>query len=374
MRALADIESLIIAARAQLTNGRDTRLTVAQVYEYMRGNGSVARPLTGDAAVQNVFRRLPPYSAPRSRGDREASEVRSAIESFLGDPTQASLVPPSHGSDGVGEPRDAARTGQRSMPNYRHVIVDEAQDLTLVDWLTLRRLNSGGAWTILGDFNQRRADKTPKNWQVVLRALGLPGDTLCLGLHRGYRSTTPILKFARGLLPASTEPLVALRTDGPDPLILNPIREYVVGVVVQEVDRLLGKYPEGTVAVITTMPGPITNRMENVAERANVIVLPPNHARGLEFDAVIVVEPIDFPRNDHRRHGLLYTALTRPNKELVVVHSKGLPLGLQNVARSAPRPAVSVKPGPKPSKKVKNQQQRKRNPNFRIGRPRPRSS
>lgn len=39
MRALADIESLIIAARAQLTNGRDTRMTVAQVYEYMRGNG-----------------------------------------------------------------------------------------------------------------------------------------------------------------------------------------------------------------------------------------------------------------------------------------------------------------------------------------------
>ena len=176
--------------------------------------------------------------------------------------------------------------------------------------------------------HQRRADKTPKNWQVVLRALGLSDDTPCLGLQRGYRSTTPILKFARGLLPASAEPLVALRSDGPGPVIINPIREHVVGVVVQQVDRLLDKYPEGTVAVITTMPGPITNRMRDVAERANVLVLPPNHSRGLEFDGVIVVEPIDFPRNDHSRHGLLYTALTRPNKELVVVHSKALPLGL----------------------------------------------
>ena len=246
--------------------------------------------------------------------------------------------------------------------------------MTLEDWFLLRRLNSGGAWTILGDFHQRRADKTPKNWQVVLKALGLPGDTPCLGLQRGYRSTTPILKFARGLLPPSAEPLVALRADGPGPVILNPIREHVVGVVIQQVDRVLDEYPNGTVAVITTMPGPILNRMGDSAERANVVVLPPNHTRGLEYDAVIVVEPIDFPRNDHNRHGLLYTALTRPNKELIVVHSKGLPLGLQNITRTAPRPPASPTPKAKPFKKINKQQRQKRKPKARTGRPKPKSS
>ena len=374
MRALADIESLITAARTRLTNGRDTRLTVEQVYEYLRGNGSATRPLTRDTATVNLLRKLPPPWSRRSRDDRVAAEVRSAIETSLGEHAQPTLALPRQGSDNGGKPRDAASPGTHQRPNYRHIIVDEAQDLTLDDWLMLRRLNSGGAWTILGDFHQRRADKTPKNWQVVLRALGLPGDTPCLGLQRGYRSTTPILKFARGLLPASAEPLVALRADGAGPIILNPIREHVVGVVIQQVDRLLEEYPNGTVAVITTMPGPIVNRMKDVPERANVVVLPPNHTRGLEYDAVIVVEPIDFPRNDHNRHGLLYTALTRPNKELVVVHSKALPLGLQTIARPATRPAASSTPRSKPSKKVNNQQRQKRKPKARTRQPKPKSS
>ncbi|MDQ1291555.1 MAG: helicase [Actinomycetota bacterium] len=257
MRALADIEGLITAARTRLTNGRDTRLTVEQVYEYLRGNGSATRPLTRDTATVNLLRKLPPPWSRRSRDDRVAAEVRSAIETSLGEHAQPTLALPRQGSESAGRPRDAASPGKHPGPNYRHVIVDEAQDLTLDDWLMLRRLNSGGAWTILGDFHQRRADKTPKNWEVVLRALGLPGDTPCLGLQRGYRSTTPILKFARGLLPASAEPLVALRADGPGPVILNPIREHVVGVVIQQVDRVLDEYPSGTVAVITTMPGPI---------------------------------------------------------------------------------------------------------------------
>lgn len=373
-RALPQIESLITAARTQLTNGRDTRLTAEQVYEYLRSNGTGTRPLTRDTAARNVLRNLPPNWSRRSRDDRVAAEVRSAIERSLGDHAQASLAAPSQGSDSVGKPRGIASSEKHLGPNYRHVIVDEAQDLTLDDWLILRRLNPGGAWTILGDFHQRRADKTPKNWQVVLRALELPGDTPCLGLQRGYRSTTPILKFARGLLPASAEPLVALRADGAGPVILNPIREHVVGVVIQQVDRLLEEYPNGTVAVITTMPGPIVNRMKDVPERANVVVLPPNHTRGLEYDAVIVVEPIDFPRNDHNRHGLLYTALTRPNKELVVVHSKALPLGLQTIARPAARPAASSTPRSKPSKKVNNQQRQGRKPKARTRQPKPKSS
>lgn len=373
-RALPQIESLITAARTQLTNGRGTGVTAAQVYEYLRSNGSAIRPLTTDTATRNLLRNLPPHWSRRSRDDRVAAEVRSAIEGSLGDHAQASLTAPGQGSEGVGKPRDAASPGKHPGPHYRHVIVDEAQDLTLEDWLLLRRLNSGGAWTILGDFNQRRADKTPRNWQVVLRALGLSSDTPCLGLQRGYRSTAPILKFARGLLPASAEPLVALRTDGPDPVILNPIREHVVGVVVQQVDRLLDKYPGGTVAVITTMPGPILTRVSGVAERANVVVLPPNHTRGLEFDAVIVVEPIDFPRNDHNRHGLLYTALTRPNKELIVIHSKALPLGLQSVAHAAHRPTVTVTPGTKQSKKINSPQRQRRKPKTRTGRSKPKSS
>ncbi len=55
-----------------------------------------------------------------------------------------------------------------------------------------------------------------------------------------------------------------------------------------------------------------------------VRVLSADDARGLEFDAVVVVEPIDFPKNLGRR-GLLYASLTRANRSLAVGHSRALP-------------------------------------------------
>lgn len=57
-------------------------------------------------------------------------------------------------------------------------------------------------------------------------------------------------------------------------------------------------------------------------------VLDPTRARGMEFDAVVVVEPADFKQN-RGHHGPVYSALTRLNRELVVVHSKALPAGLR---------------------------------------------
>ena len=57
------------------------------------------------------------------------------------------------------------------------------------------------------------------------------------------------------------------------------------------------------------------------------MVLTPDAARGLEFDAVIVIEPGLFPRNLGRQ-GALYTSLTRANRQLVVVHNRPLPAEL----------------------------------------------
>jgi hypothetical protein len=78
----------------------------------------------------------------------------------------------------------------------------------------------------------------------------------------------------------------------------------------------------------------------------SVTVTIPDAARGLEFDAVIAVEPADFPRNFASQQGPLYTALTRPNRELSVVHAKPLPEALKG--RGVPRAAVPLVPSTKP--------------------------
>jgi DNA helicase-2/ATP-dependent DNA helicase PcrA len=82
-----------------------------------------------------------------------------------------------------------------------------------------------------------------------------------------------------------------------------------------------------------------------------IIVLHPDQARGLEFDGAVVVEPSEFPVN-FGRQGVLYTSLTRANKELAIVHSKRLPKGLRlpRVKREAGRggwisDASSLPPG-----------------------------
>jgi hypothetical protein len=60
----------------------------------------------------------------------------------------------------------------------------------------------------------------------------------------------------------------------------------------------------------------------------DLVVLHSDEARGLEFDAAVVVEPDDFPENVGRQ-GVLYTSLTRANKVLAVVHSAPLPRDLR---------------------------------------------
>ena len=68
------------------------------------------------------------------------------------------------------------------------------------------------------------------------------------------------------------------------------------------------------------------------AEHRRFQLLAPEEARGLEFDAVVVVEPAAF-RASSGTNGRLYTSLTRANLELVVVHDKPLPAALARAAK-----------------------------------------
>ncbi|UCZ88157.1 AAA family ATPase [Gordonia sp. WA4-43] len=225
--------------------------------------------------------------------------------------------------------------------NIEHIIVDEAQDLTALEWALLRRINRAGAWTIIGDLNQRRSQYTCRTWEEVLNIIEPRFDVPIENLQSGYRSTRPIVEFAGLLLPREQQNVTALQVDGPDPIVhrAQEVTE-LGGAAVTQAERLMAKYPRGTVAIITT--GAIGRLIEDYL-RANswfkdpyavppswgkaggrLAVLHHDSARGLEFDGVVVVEPAAFP-NDSGRHGPLYTALTRPNKELVVVNYRALP-------------------------------------------------
>jgi hypothetical protein len=230
---------------------------------------------------------------------------------------------------------------------YDHVIVDEAQDVRPLEWRVLQNLaKSSRALSILGDRNQRRSDWTAPSWARLSTDLALDehgGTVQEETLETAYRSTREILRFAAALLPKEERREGALRK-GSYPQIVRVARDDLANEAVTVVLQLVERYRTGIAAVITMDTRPVSDRLRRkgwtrgslpqswTRDDRTVVVLAPADARGLEFDAVVVVEPSAFPQNVGRS-GPLYTSLTRATKELAIVHSSALPKELRPRAK-----------------------------------------
>ena len=236
---------------------------------------------------------------------------------------------------------------------HQHLIFDEVQDIRPAEWLILNTLlGRGGRWSLFGDMNQRRADSTSPTWEHLLHeVLELDrSDGTELGhevLAVGYRSTRQILRYAGRLLPRGQAAPAALR-DGPEPTVRRVGPKQLIRAAHEAAEQLADEFPAGTTAVIAwdnnklnevqtlclkagwrqVAGDPWTLHHPPTRSRGRLRLARPVFARGLEFDAVVVAEPDDFQKN-LGRHGSLYTALTRANQKLTVVHTKALPKELK---------------------------------------------
>ncbi|WP_304524622.1 AAA family ATPase [Dactylosporangium sp. AC04546] len=312
-RSWQDVDKdLAMFVRAAVTRlkATGTMPTPDDVYEHLRRNHTSGHPVTRDPEWVAYLRRLPP--------------ARGALTMRAHTPLLATI------QWEVAKPID--------LVGIEHIIVDEAQDVTPLEWILLASMNEAHAWTLIGDLNQRRSDHTLASWRQVLALLAVPdGDPPIRRLERGYRSTRPILEYANRLLPAAERAVLAFQEEGPEPTVEKCQQSGLGTTVLRHVTRLQAAHSQGTVAVITANPKAAETmlRLAGWAKSLNdpytwqdsereVTVAHPDSARGLEFDGVVVVEPADFPQNLGRQ-GPLYTALTRPNRELAVVHTKPLP-------------------------------------------------
>lgn len=237
----------------------------------------------------------------------------------------------------------AQAVGARPTQRFDHLVVDEAQDLHPLEWRILSNLMRPDAtWSIFGDMNQRHSDWTAANWDEVACDLELTDDEGAVNvqvLEVGYRSTKEILRYANRLLPRGERGVRALR-EGIPPVVQRCGSKQVTAYALARAGELASRHPDGTTAIITTDAHTYSSHLTKLGWRRRgdepgwkkdgqvLIVLPPDKARGLEFDGVVVVEPADFPQN-LGRNGPLYTSLTRATKELVVVHSKAMPRELR---------------------------------------------
>lgn len=228
---------------------------------------------------------------------------------------------------------------------YGHVVIDEAQDLSAMALRAAGRRAIGGSMTILGDIAQATGVGAQTEWDAVVAALGADGSG---GVRRceltlGYRVPGPILDYANRLLPSTAPtitPAASIRGRGPGPEH-HPVAFDEVDATVSDLVAELGT-DWTTVGVIAhdrrldDLLGALARRgieagdtRRSVALDHTVSVLAPRTAKGLEFDAAVVVEPIEFAELPNGLR-LLYVALTRAVQRLVIVRAHAMPPPLED--------------------------------------------
>ncbi|MBW5482727.1 HelD family protein [Streptomyces bambusae] len=207
---------------------------------------------------------------------------------------------------------------------YAHVIVDEAQDLTPMQWRMVGRRGRTGTWTVVGDPAQSSWPDPQEAAEARDEALGTrPRRRFTLTVN--YRNPAEIAELAAKVLRRAMpgmEPPSAVRSTGLRPRFVAAQDDALAETVRAETRRLLEQV-DGTVGVVVAMD----RRVEAAGWLAELggraVALGSLEAKGLEYDATVVVSPAEIEQESPAGLRVLYVALTRATQQLTVV-STGL--------------------------------------------------
>jgi DNA helicase IV len=227
-------------------------------------------------------------------------------------------------------------TGGRSR-SYGHIVVDEAQDLTPMQFRMIARRAPSGSVTVLGDLAQATGPWTYDDWGEVRALLASAAPSHHDELTLGYRAPGRVLDFASRLLPQAAPgvvPTSSIRPGRTDPVVRSVDESELADTALTEALALAAEHALVAVIIPEDLHPRITHlsrrdervgRLDRDAMTRPVTIVPAPSVKGLEFDAVVVVEPSLIAGPDRRGLRLLYVALTRPIQHLSIVHSTPLP-------------------------------------------------
>ena len=241
--------------------------------------------------------------------------------------------------------------GEAGLPQLRtfgHILVDEAQDLTPMQWRMLARRCPSGSCTLVGDFGQASRAGAASGWDDVLSHLVTHDAPRRVDLTVNYRTPSEIMDIANRLLAVAAPdipPTQSVRTTGIEPEFRR------VDDLVAAASATAREFSarRGTTAIIAParMHAAVVESLHDIGATADprgaleapVGVFDALDAKGLEFDHVVVVEPAELVAPDRAGLRMLYVTLTRATQTLEVVHTQPLPEALR---RSHPSPPVFV--------------------------------
>jgi DNA helicase IV len=322
LRRRSDEELTTEAVDADLRANRDWSRTLDRLWPQLSAPAVVRRLLTNRTALATAADGLlspdDQVAIRRPPRRRLADEPWTAADLALLDEAEAAIS---------GPPRD-----------YGHVVVDEAQDLSAMALRALARRTRGASMTVLGDLAQATTPAAQESWDAAIVHLGTPPTAQRADLDLGYRVPASIMDMANALLAdaaPNVTPCRSVRVDGRQPTFVAVALDLAETGMGDEVRRAVTDLADAYTTVGVVVPRTLRAVVDASVDalpadrRTRVTTLDPPDAKGLEFDAVVVVEPATIAGDTARGLRLLYVALTRAVQELVVVHAGPLPAGLR---------------------------------------------
>ena len=227
---------------------------------------------------------------------------------------------------------------------FGHIVVDEAQELSPMQWRLLVRRCPLKSFTIVGDIAQTSSVAGANSWHGALAPMF--GDRWQLEeLTVNYRTPSQIAEAAARMANAA-----GLVVSAP-----KAVREGRWAPVIDRVEPrpdhqqarggpaggartrsraacwpslpTASLLPEATAALRAVYGRRVGTDAGSYVQ--DIVVISPREAKGLEFDGVVVLEPSAMLNHEHGRVGDLYVAMTRPTQRLRLIAAAGVPAGIE---------------------------------------------
>ncbi|WP_286170074.1 HelD family protein [Actinospica acidiphila] len=236
---------------------------------------------------------------------------------------------------------DEAADLVRRTPSLGHVVLDEAQDLSPMQYRAVGRRCTTGSATVLGDLAQGTTPWATRGWEEALAHLGKP-DAVVEELTAGFRVPTDVITYASRLLPHIAPGLTPVASIRENPGFFEVRGASDPDDVIAACRELLTR--EGSVGLIAADPRipdltealaaaglPYVSPGEETTQSTRLTLVPASLAKGLEYDYVLLDEPRAIVEAEpDERTGLrrLYVTLTRAVSGLIITHAAPLPTQL----------------------------------------------
>jgi DNA helicase-2/ATP-dependent DNA helicase PcrA len=234
--------------------------------------------------------------------------------------------------------------GIPNLSSIKHVVIDEAQDYSPLQYEIFKQLFPNSSFTILGDLNQSiHPYMHTEDYQAVLNIFNKPNSSL-FKLYKSYRSVGEIVEFSKAIL-QSNEDIEYINRPGEKPKVIKiPASKKPETYIIDHIEKLLSENFKSIAVICKTeaesvivhkhLAHELRKRKSGLSIRlinkdsevftTGLVLIPSYLSKGLEFDAVILYDASSKTYCHEEERKLFYTICTRSLHRLFLFYSDSL--------------------------------------------------